>query len=363
MTKERSRPGGRDGEDHRQVQPKQRIWDTTTAPSADFTDAWEARLAKAAFAHFALRLDWLQWEAKHGRHARAVLADDGGRRALLVLRHEKQGWHCGWPWRTQIAFERGGAEGDMGLDPETAVWAFEQAQRAGAGDRVRVFLPASTLGRGAITRGTTIVKDLALDDDGLLASFGADKRRQIRKLEKTGWEVIEGTTAEHFRAFRQLQFDNDARLGHGTPTPMVDRPAPGEDWREWELPWQWLLLAVHEGVVHAGSGYGRAANGMVDYRANASTPEGRKAGANALVAWAALRLARDGGWTRMNWGGNTTFKKQLGGEPVVMSDRLGGGPLWAAPNAVEVAVGRTRAELAKWVKERRAKPGRKDAKS
>ena len=79
------------------MQPKQRIWDTTTALSADFSKAWDGRLAKADFAHFALRLDWLQWEAKHGRHARAVLVDDGGRRALLVLRRDKRGWHCGWP--------------------------------------------------------------------------------------------------------------------------------------------------------------------------------------------------------------------------------------------------------------------------
>lgn len=339
------------------------VWDTTTKQPEGFAKRWNARLARAAFAHFALRLDWLEWEAKHGRHARAVLVEDGTLRAVLVLRREGRGWHCGWPWRTQVALEDGAMGGPMGLDRETSAWVFEQAQRAAAGDRVRVFLPAATLGRGALTRGTTIVKALDLDDEKLLATLDSDKRRQVRKLEKAGWEVIEGSTPEHFRAFRQLQHDNDARLGHGKNAPMVERPAPGEDWREWELPWQWLLLAVHEGVVHAGSGYGRAASGVVDYRANASTPEGRKAGANAFIAWSALRLARDGGWAYMNWGGNTTFKKQLGGESLVMSDRLGGGALWLAPNAVEVAVGQTRAKLAGWVKARRAAAGKGSAKS
>lgn len=339
------------------VQPNIRIWDTTTALSADFAAAWDARLSRSAHAHFAMRLDYLEWEAAHGRHARAVLVEEGGRLGALVLRREGRGFVCGWPWRCQVALEDSANAGPSGLDAALCDWAVVQAQFAAHGDRVRVFVPRGEAAGPSVVRGTTIIKDLAFDDEKLAATFDSEKRRVVRKLEKAGWQVIEGTTSEHHRAFRQLQYENDVRLGRGTPSAMVESPERGEDWREWELPWQWLLLAVHEGVVHAGSGYGRAANGMVDYRANASTPEGRKAGANTLIAWAALTRSRDAGYRWMNWGGNTTFKKQLGGETVVMTNRLGGGALWAAPNAVELAVGRTRASLAKWVKEHRQRSG------
>lgn len=335
------------------MQPNIRVWDTTTALNADFAGAWDARLSRSAHAHFAMRLDYLEWEATHGRHARAVLVEADGRQGALVLRREGRGFVCGWPWRCQAAFEGDEGSGPSGLDSAACDWVTTQVQLAAHGDRVRVFLPVVPGAEDPIVRGTTLIKDLAFDDEKLAATIDSDKRRVVRKLDKAGWQVIEGTTAAHFRAFRQLQHDNDVRLGRGTPPGIVKEPQRGEDWREWELPWQWLLLAVHEGVVHAGSGYGRAANGMVDYRANASTPEGRKAGANTLIAWAAMTRARDAGYRWMNWGGNTTFKKQLGGETVVMTNRLGGGALWAAPNAVEMAMGHTRATLAKWVKERR----------
>lgn len=345
------------------MQPNYQVWDTTTTAPVEFSDLWAGRLSRSTHAHFAMRLDYLAWEAKHGRHARAVLVDDGAHLGALVLRREGRGFVCGWPWRCQVALEADDQTGPTGLDSAACDWVLEQSQRASLGDRVRVFLPASGSSAPSIVRGTTLIKDLALEDDKLMLTMDSEKRRVVRKLEKQGWQIIVGTTSEHFRAFRQLQYDNDVRLGRGTPPPIDEAPQAGEDWREWELPWQWLLLAVHEGVVHAGSGYGRAVNGMVDYRANASTPEGRKAGANTLLGWAAMTRSRDAGFRWMNWGGNTSFKKQLGGETVVMTNRLGGGVLWAAPNAVEIAVGHTRAHLAKWVKERRDKAGRTGAKA
>jgi hypothetical protein len=272
-----------------------------------------------------------------------------------VLRRERGAWECGWPWRWQVALENDGGLGARGLSAADADWAFEQAQRAGGGARTRVFLPVvGDVAHGAV-RGTTLVKGIMLPDDALMLTLDPEKRRVVRKLERLGWQVIEASTAEHLRAFQQLQLDNESRLGRGASVRLTADPPPGMGWREWEQPWQWLLLAVHEGVIRAGSGYGRAEQGMVDYRANASTPEGRKAGANTLLGWHAIRRARDAGLRWMNWGGNTPFKQELGGETILVENRLGGGALWAVPNQIETTVARTRSTLAAWVKEARAR--------
>jgi hypothetical protein len=107
----------------------------------------------------------------------------------------------------------------------------------------------------------------------------------------------------------------------------------------------WLLLAVRDGKIEAGSGFGVYPGGMIDYRANASSLEGKKGRANVLLAWEAIRLGRERGYRWMNWGGATMFKQELGGTRLRIVCRLGGGPLWALPNAVETGAARLRARM------------------
>jgi hypothetical protein len=52
-------------------------------------------------------------------------------------------------------------------------------------------------------------------------------------------------------------------------------------------------LAGREGAIEAGSGFGRYPGGKIDYRANNSSVEAKRLGANALLAFEALRRSRD----------------------------------------------------------------------
>jgi hypothetical protein len=132
-------------------------------------------------------------------------------------------------------------------------------------------------------------------------------------------------------------------------------PEPGEVWREWELPWMWLLVAKQGGVVRAGSGFGLWPGGSLDYRTNASDAEGMKGGANILLAWEAMRRGRDAGHRWVNWGGATRFKLDLGGECLTVHSWLGGGPLWQVPNRLEVAWEGLQERGANWLRARRRK--------
>jgi hypothetical protein len=120
----------------------------------------------------------------------------------------------------------------------------------------------------------------------------------------------------------------------------------GVSWREWELPWMRLFVAMRDGRVGAGSGFGFLEGAAFDYRANASDVAARASGVNVALAWEALRSARAAGFRTLNWGGATEFKKNLGGERVPMWCRLGGGPVWALPNRMTLSWHRVRPQLA-----------------
>lgn len=103
--------------------------------------------------------------------------------------------------------------------------------------------------------------------------------------------------------------------------------------------------AVRDGAVGAGSGHGLTSGGTVEYRANGSSSEARRAGANALPAFEAPRRGRDRGCRRMSRGGVTEFEREPGGERIEVSCRLGGGAAWALPNAATVGWWRARRRL------------------
>lgn len=159
--------------------------------------------------------------------------------------------------------------------------------------------------------------------------------------------MVVASTHEEMAAFHRLQGETERRRGNaGEETPVS--PAPGESWREWELPWMWLLVAVRDGVVEAGSGFGMRPHGALDYRTNASTLEAKRSGANVLLAIEALRRGRDRGCHWMNWGGVTEFKREMGGERVEVTCRLGGGAMWSVNNHVTALVRGAQPKLAAW---------------
>jgi hypothetical protein len=329
-------------------------WDTRQNVPNGFETAWAARLSRCRLANFTMDLALVRWEAGRGNHALLALVDDGARRAAIVLRETRKGRESGWPWRWQVAIE-GPEDAPFAPSPEDARWLYEQCNALAGGRRLLLHLPLAPEGATpSFFAGATLVKDMRPAEEEMLKSIDGNKRRAVNKARKDGYTVSVATTLEQWRVFAELHLVVDARHGFDTG-PLAESPGPTEAWREWEHPWQRLWVAEREGKVVAGSGFGLYPGGMMDYRANASTPEALKAGANALLAWEALRQGREAGYRSMNWGGVTTFKQELRGERIESHCWLGGGPLWSIPNQAVSASRSARAKLATLVKSRAAK--------
>jgi hypothetical protein len=335
-------------------------WDTRQAAPNGFAAAWNERLTHCRLANFSMDLALLEWEAGRGNHAKLALVEEGGRRGALVLRETVRGWESGWPWRWQAALE-GGADAPLVPSSEDARWLYAQANALTGGKRLWLHLPLAPGGAApAFFAGATLVKDMRCSEDDLFKTLDGNKRRATKQALKAGYTVGTATTIEQWRAFAELHRPIEERHGY-KPAPLPAAPGPGESYREWELPWMWLLVVEREGRVEGGSGFGRTPSGHLDYRVNASTPEALKAGANALLAWEALRVGRERGHTAMNWGGVTTFKKTLGGDRVESHCWLGGGALWALPNMAVAGVHAARAKAATIAKARAAAAAAKKA--
>jgi hypothetical protein len=328
------------------------VWSTRDPLPAAFERAWETRLTRAPYAHYAMRLDWLHWEAGLGRHALAVLVD--GIAGALVLRSVPGGWESGWPWRWQAVVEDDDTA--TGLTPAQCAAFLVASRSVSDGARVRFHGPGTPpVGVAGWPRGITVHQSLAGTEDELYRCLDDAKRRNIKRARRDGFSVVVADRPEQFRAFKRLQTETEERRrtdGDGAGEAMVagpvSEPSPGHDWREWELPWQRLLVAERDGVVEAGSGFGFHPGGTLDYRTNASSAAGKKSGANILLGWEAIRSGRELGFRRINWGGATRFKRELGGAPVDVWCALEGGPWWAIPNAVSASIGRARPGLAAW---------------
>ena len=331
-----------------------RVWSTREACARDFGDAWKARLAGSPLAHYAMRLDLLEWQARHGEHALALLVDDPLPGAI-VLRETRLGWACGWPWRWQALVE--GDETLAGLSTEQAGALASAAERAVPGKRLEFFAPeASAAGWPGFKAGTTVMLPLTEPEESLWKRLDKTKQSSIKRATRDGFSVAVADRPEQFRAFRRLQLETDARRDGGEAAPEEASPAPGEAWREWELPWQWLLVAERDGVVEAGSGFGVGEGGTIDYRTNASSIAGKKSGCNFMLAWEAIRRGRERGCRRMNWGGATRFKRDMGGEMVPIWCGLGGGAAWRLPNEVSASIRRARPRVAAWWRKLRETP-------
>jgi hypothetical protein len=183
----------------------------------------------------------------------------------------------------------------------------------------------------------TLLQSLGHDDQAILMAMDATKRRTQRKAREGGCQVVEATSPDLWKAFAEVQVDTKRRHGDSVEA-VAQTPGPGEHWREWELPWMWLLLAVREGRVVSGFGLGLAAGGVLEGRTSATSEEGRKLGAFPLLVYEASIRARDRGYRWHNNGGDTFFKRDMLGrfaQRVEIHCWLGGGALWALPNRGE----------------------------
>jgi hypothetical protein len=334
-------------------------WRTRNPLDPGFERAWIEVTKRAPLANFELDLAYLSWEGAHGRHSMAVLSECRGRRGALVLREARGAWVCGWPWRWVAAMEDVAGEATPAMPREYAEWLFAQARRAVGRRRLKFYLPAAPpSGIPGFEAGATVIQSLEHSDEELLAAMHASKRRMVRRAVQEGYATVEGSSLDHFRAFGKIQRDASMRRGQKVDPEPEGMPQPGEAWREWELPWMWLLLAVREGRVQSGLGDGMGAGAMLECRTGASTPGARKAGAFPLLCHEEARRARDRGFRWLNHGGDSPFKCEVAGSlgtRLVMCCWLGGGSAWSLAHRSEAWSWRARMGLPAWVRSMRAR--------
>lgn len=153
---------------------------------------------------------------------------------------------------------------------------------------------------------------------------------------------------ESFESFHRIQLEARARRPRGERA----RFGPEEHWREWDLPWMWLLVARKHGVIHCGVGDGVIPGGYVDGRTAASTPDARADGASALLGFEEARRARDRGHRWLNHGGDTFWKREVSGrlgERFPLWCWLSGGR-WTLPNTAETTWMSFRPLAARWLR-------------
>lgn len=343
-----------------------RLWDSRQPADPEFACAWNAKLAAAPHANFAMDLAYLGWEAAHGRHALAALVEDSTRRGALVLRREGGGLICGQPWRWHALVEGKSPDQPVGLDADDASWMLDWARRLAERHPVRCFFPvAPPRGTAGYHAYTTVLYSIAHSDDELQRAMHPSKRRMIRRAQREGYTVVEGGDLDGLKAFDRLVRESQLRRGHAAEPDSEAVPAPGEGWREWEHPWMWLLLALKDGRVVSGLGDGVRPGGMMDGRKGATAAVARRDGAFALLSYEEARRGRDRGFRWINLGGNTTFKREFAGTlgtSVSLHCWLAGGPMWGVPNHVETAWHRARARAGSWAgRLRRNAPGATEA--
>jgi hypothetical protein len=304
-------------------------WSTRDPLDPSFAGAWLARLARTPQANFTFDPAYLSFRASQGQHAIAVLAEEGSVRGALVLREEAGRLESGWPWRWQAMLEAPEDAEAVGLEPSEASWLYRQALLAAGPRRVSIHLPcAPPKTVPGYRSGATILYRIDHDDEDLMAGMLPSKRRMVRRAIQRGYEVVEADRLDQYRAFASLQRETMARHGQDLPPPPIEDPRPGESWREWELPWMWLLVAERGGDVASGLGDGLRPGGMLEARTGASTDQARRDGAFALLSYAEARIARDRGYRYINLGGDSTFKREAAGRlgrRITMHRWLGGG--------------------------------------
>src|SRR6185436_545921 len=228
------------------------------------------------------------------------------------------------------------------------------------GRRVRAHLPETpNAGVAAFQAGRTLIHRIDVDDDALLKAMDKTKR-----TTREGYPVVEATDPPQFPPFAVVQRDTDRRHGREPLDTEASEPEFGERWREWELPWMWLLVAEREGEVGSGFGLAHGAGRIIESRAAASTEAALRSGAFVLLAFEAARRARERGYRYLNWGGDTFFKRDLTrglSSHVPLHCWLGGGVRWQLANRGEVLVHAARGRAVELLHALRSATGRRSA--
>ena len=321
-------------------------WHTADPPSADFERAWQVRLAAAPLANFSMSVDLLKHEAAQGNHAIAMVVDSNDRHGAIVARETSDGLVSGWPWRWQAVVESEAGEGLQALNPGSAAWLFDTLKNAVGPARVQMFLPhPPSSGVTGHEAGRTILMSVTHDDDTLLAAIKANKRRQLRRAMREGYEVAEAHDPAAYRQFNELQHHVAERHGLDTGEGSSDVEPGSEPWREWDLPWMWLLVATREGCVESGLGSAIQPGGVQEARTSATSEAGRHDGAFALLSHEEAKRCRDRGHLWLNLGGDTVYKRETSGSlgtKLTMHAWLGGGGARGALQNLSQAVLRGR---------------------
>jgi CelD/BcsL family acetyltransferase involved in cellulose biosynthesis len=133
----------------------------------------------------------------------------------------------------------------------------------------------------------------------ILATLHSMARRNIRAARRNGVEVRFGTAIEDVRTFHELH-----RLTRKHKYGLLAQPLAFFE-RIWErfAPLGRLVvgLASHEGDVIAGN-LCLLWNDVIYYKFGASVPEDLALKPNDLLAWESLRLGRERGCKRFDWG-------------------------------------------------------------
>jgi hypothetical protein len=311
------------------------VW-RTHAPIEDaFREEWNRRVSGAPHSNFTLDLRYLAHEAAGGKHSWAVLAEEGERSAAFVLRESNGELVSGWPWRWQAVLAGRPAHLPSPFEPGDSAWLHGIARAVGHGKRLRMFLPAAAESSiSCYPAGATVLQPLERADDEILASMNSSKRRMVRKARDLSYAISEAGDDDSFRAFAELQRLTAERRGYR----VID--AAPDAWREWSLPWMWLLVARRDGRIVSGAGDGIFQGGTVEGRAGASTAQARRDGAFALVCFEEVRRARDRGHRWLNHCGDTAFKREIAGRlgvRVPIWCWMVGGALAGAQDHVEAA--------------------------
>lgn len=170
----------------------------------------------------------------------------------------------------------------------------------------------------------TVMIDLTISEDDLLAGMRRQTRYEVRRALKQGIKVEHSNSKEIFEEFHKVQLETAKRQGFVPPnlkTLMAEREAFGEN------------IEIYTALTEEGE---KIAYGLIvkdglegDYYEAASTPLNRKLpGAYALL-WQVMKDLKNEGYQRFNlWGiappgqpnhryaGVTTFKTGFGGKVV-----------------------------------------------
>jgi hypothetical protein len=289
-------------------------WDTSEALPEDFAARWGEALRGSPHAHFALDLDYLKWEAEHGQRGRALMLEGGGRRGLIVQRLEGRRWVSGWPWRWQALMCDADPGSPVGITAADAAWLHEGVSRHCGRETFLSYLPhAPGPGVSGWAAGATVIQELLHSDQELFEGMEPSKRRLAKRARAQNLEIAVAAGERDFRDFFRLQCETKQRRGLATPGESEGAPGFGELWREWELPWMWLLIVRREGELMAGVGDGICPGGSMQGRTSGASMEGRRLGASVLLGHEEMRRARDMGHRWFNFGGDTAFKREMSG--------------------------------------------------